>query len=686
MSCSPLQQQQQRKLVIETYNKIKNESVENPLELLQSRIDLLQSERCNVAELSLLYCLQSVHLFEGGFYDEAYKWAMHAYALDSERKEVLQMLIKIHIPGAQHQQNPYQHDEKAREYALKLEELCPEHIKSLCVAAECYSSLGLYNDALRVFKQAFFKSTSSNKQYKSHEYERSADVEEIKLAITKTYIDRYTNCPNDAHESIIQYLVELIEWKYHSLDVSKLQMCIEEIWERIEYILGKHFDTITDENLDVSNDRMQRIETQWNSIHKLLCFIPCSVPLSVKLLSLIYDIVYQHERFEFGVEFFSRLISEYQTYHDNCLTVFARFDNYHVLYLLRAKFYKLLAQTEEMMEDIDQVNTRNMLNEKASENGVAMVAVSVDNLLAFPVRCDQETPIIETMQQIKKRRASRISNINISPMPKQYRDLHLTPKTQSASKQPSSAAAAAVRDIVHRSSSLDTELKDAEETTVMKDIRGKCQRLQNENCLLQTRLVDLKNDMFRETQRNVQCKKELDSLQQQIKQFKAELADRESRSTVTETTGTTPNGEAGTSEMEEQYLEHLVLLKRDITKRDVLICELKMENEKYCATIGAQQREINILKDCKKQNVAPKDEARCDVKPAEPVVGKASAASSSAMGTVCQSFLQLVKFMIGLLALVVLVFVVNEMIQNDDDEITEGVSQNNVYDESNIEL
>eukprot|EP01083_Nonionella_stella_P169081 572501_1 len=132
MSQSP----QHRNLVMETYDKIVQNGIDNPLKLLQSTIDYLKSQKSNLSEMSLLYCLQSDYYFEKGLYDEAYKLIMAAAQIDSERTEVLQSLINVHTPQANDNEgnknnsysassNPYEDDEKAHEYCIKLGNLYP---------------------------------------------------------------------------------------------------------------------------------------------------------------------------------------------------------------------------------------------------------------------------------------------------------------------------------------------------------------------------------------------------------------------------------------------------------------------------------------------------------------------------------------------------------------------------------
>eukprot|EP00488_Nonionellina_sp_1-RS-2012_P004162 TRINITY_DN929_c0_g1_i1.p1 TRINITY_DN929_c0_g1~~TRINITY_DN929_c0_g1_i1.p1 ORF type:complete len:116 (-),score=24.97 TRINITY_DN929_c0_g1_i1:225-572(-) len=109
--------------------------------------------------------------------------------------------------------------------------------------------------------------------------------------------------------------------EYDDFNTSNLQMGIEEIWERIEYILHKHIDSVND--YQDSN----RIEKEWNTIWQLLCSIPSSIPLSAKLINSIYDIFVLNQQYHLGVEFFSRIITEYQTFNENMSTIHAKFEN-----------------------------------------------------------------------------------------------------------------------------------------------------------------------------------------------------------------------------------------------------------------------------------------------------------------------------------------------------------------------
>ena len=379
----------QKRIVMDTYNKIINNQVDDPMEYLDLMLHNMKFDRSDtgeIAELSLLYCLKADNAFDCGLYDEAYKFAMDAYRVDSERKEVLHSLINVHTPQSDTNGiNQFEDDEKAKEYAVKLEHLYQNDANSLCIASHCFSALGLYNDALRCLKKAYFKMTASMKQ-KDKDF-----LSKIKRQITKTLIDRYTNCPNNSHETIIKYLIELVEWKHNEFDAINLKNCLEEIWERIEYVLTTHLDSMNDEN-------------EWNKIHKLLCFIPSSIPLSSTLLHLICDVFVFHNECFVGIQFFSRLISEYQTFNDNELGIHAKFEKYANLYLHRCKLYKILSKEREMMKDLDNVNRRLLCDN---------IEVTLDNLSTYHMIDDKEEPQIETLQQIKKRRGVNVCFYNV---------------------------------------------------------------------------------------------------------------------------------------------------------------------------------------------------------------------------------------------------------------------------------
>eukprot|EP01083_Nonionella_stella_P302834 1045729_1 len=92
------QKRRHRHLVMDMFNKIRGNSIDNPLELLQSTIDSLKSQNSNVSEISLLYYLQSHYYLKKDLYDKAYKCTMAAAQVDSDREQVLFALIRIYTP------------------------------------------------------------------------------------------------------------------------------------------------------------------------------------------------------------------------------------------------------------------------------------------------------------------------------------------------------------------------------------------------------------------------------------------------------------------------------------------------------------------------------------------------------------------------------------------------------------
>eukprot|EP01083_Nonionella_stella_P001237 3610_1 len=395
MSQSP----QHRNLVMDTYNKIVQNGIDNPLELLQSTIDYLTFEKSNVSEISLLYCLQSDYYFEKDLYDKAYKSAMAAAQVDSDREQVLWALIRIHTQQTNGNEgarsNPHEDDEKALQYCTKLESLYPDDRHSLYVASRCYSALGLYDKAIRILKRALSK-ISALKQSNNPALDGSADfADDIKKRITKTLIRRYHNCPNDSHETIIRYLIELIEWKYNGFQAATLQAYIEEIWKRIEYILNKHMDSVT---VNKQNKDLHKMESEWNTICKLLCSIPCSIPLSAHLMNYILDVFMKNNEYKCGVEFFTRLIAEYQTFDGNGLSIHATFDKYDVLYLNRAKLYHVLGAKQKMLNNIEYCNRRLLRN---ARDMTKTELVNECNVAQYVIQDANEKPIIETSQTNK---------------------------------------------------------------------------------------------------------------------------------------------------------------------------------------------------------------------------------------------------------------------------------------------
>lgn len=559
---------QQRKLVLDTYNKIINEQVDNPSQVLHSAIDYLRDQGSNIAELSLLYCVEADYLFDTGNFDEAYRWAMNAVTLDSERKEVLDTLVKLYAPAANDDeqnksvgegQNQYEDFEKAREVAIKLETLYASDPDALCTAGQCYSSLGAYEDALRVLKAAF-KLSKTQRHSKEQE-------QEIKSRLTQCLVDRYSFCPNTEHQRIITYLVELIEWKHNELCAANLAKCVEEIWERAEYILDKHAG-------------------EWHHIDALLNSIPCSVPLSAKLLNLVLDAFLLHGKLRAGVSYLTRIISEYQTYTDSMMSTYAKFVHYDVCYLNRAKFYRLLgAQCRgQCLDDIERANARRPTQELITEGNVEQ----------YLIEDDDEVPMVETVQQIKKRRGSMtydVRNVSISPMPKEYRDFHLTPKSRKY------AAKGKGQRRRHLSMSA-VECKQVEEdhyapiprrsVNVKSGVgsQGGYERLeaiQSKNRSLETQVADLKNELHAQTSKTVQNKKQIEELQELIESLNQQIASRE---TV------------------ERHGEQNVV--RVEARSDAEIERLRVQNESYLKMMSKLEREVKILKDCKKKNALRK--------------------------------------------------------------------------------
>eukprot|EP01083_Nonionella_stella_P001238 3611_1 len=324
---------------------------------------------------------------------------MAAAQVDSDREQVLWALIRIHTQQTNGNEgarsNPHEDDEKALQYCTKLESLYPDDRHSLYVASRCYSALGLYDKAIRILKRALSK-ISALKQSNNPALDGSADfADDIKKRITKTLIRRYHNCPNDSHETIIRYLIELIEWKYNGFQAATLQAYIEEIWKRIEYILNKHMDSVT---VNKQNKDLHKMESEWNTICKLLCSIPCSIPLSAHLMNYILDVFMKNNEYKCGVEFFTRLIAEYQTFDGNGLSIHATFDKYDVLYLNRAKLYHVLGAKQKMLNNIEYCNRRLLRN---ARDMTKTELVNECNVAQYVIQDANEKPIIETSQQIK---------------------------------------------------------------------------------------------------------------------------------------------------------------------------------------------------------------------------------------------------------------------------------------------
>eukprot|EP01084_Bolivina_argentea_P086936 157080_1 len=295
----------------------------------------------------------------------------------------------------------------------------------------------------------------------------------------------------------------------------------------------------------------------WSKMHKILNAQPgdpnifsCSIPLSINILNLIYNIFKTNKQYYFGIEFFTRLITEYQTYNNNTLTLHAKFEKYYVLYLNRAKLYQMLNKINEMNEDINNCNTFNI--EK----------VTVENLSQYIINEKNEKPVIETIKQIKKRRASiRLDNVSISPMPKQYTHFHLTPKNNT--KHCSKYKRYSLNNIDRWN-----EKKEKEEKY---DNYG---QLQNKNKLLENKVVDLKNHLNQVTLENKQYKNEIEKLQKQI----------------------LGNGEKQCNEFANQANQEIIeSLKRQIKslkRQNAILKDCKMKNN--VAEIKMQPKQLSI--------------------------------------------------------------------------------------------
>ena len=159
--------------------------------------------------------------------------------------------------------------------------------------------------------------------------------------------------------------------------------------------------------------------------------------------------------------------------------------------------------------------------------------------------------------------ASRMSNINISPMPKQYRDYHLTPKNKAAEMRSSSQRK--LRFSMSRSQSISSDDgKDSEEAISYK----------TEYYKLQSMNQALQNDLNREMCKTEQYKNEIVSLQQRI----IELSENY------EGTQQITDGE------KTEYLN-------EIKKKEQYIMELR-------ETINSLKRQNRILTDCTLKHAA----------------------------------------------------------------------------------
>lgn len=179
-------------------------------------------------------------------------------------------------------------------------------------------------------------------------------------------------------------------------------------------------------------------------------------------------------------------------------------------------------------------------------------------------------------------------------MPKQYRDLHLTPKKSnnkilaSRKRLLSNQSNQSIESTVSSLNLFDEQKAESEE---------EFSRLEAKNRLLENSIIDLKNDLYRESSQANKHKKEIDRLKQEI--FKL--------NNQTSTNNDNIDGEKTTPGQydENRYIEDIIRLQSDITKRDSLITTLKLENEQYLTTISKLKSEITklkILKDCQIKN------------------------------------------------------------------------------------
>merc|ERR1719334_283502 len=103
----------------------------------------------------------------------------------------------------------------------------------------------------------------------------------------------------------------------------------------------------------------------------------------------------------------------------------------------------------------------------------------------------------------------------ISPMPRQYRDFHLTPKSKkkSSKTRPTTGRRRRYKSVA----SGFAEAKETEEDT------EKFSTLESTNRALQNRIVDLKNDLRRESAKARKDREEMERLQSKITQLTNDL-------------------------------------------------------------------------------------------------------------------------------------------------------------------
>lgn len=235
-----------------------------------------------------------------------------------------------------------------------------------------------------------------------------------------------------------------------------------------------------------------------------------------------------------------------------------------------------------MMDDIQRANHRMLERPDGAEQ------VTVHNLAQYVLIDAEEEPQIETADQIRKRRASRTSNIVISPMPRQYRDTILTPKKGKKSKSQASRTGNARRKRYKSVASGFAEHKETEEES------SKFESLETKNRVLQNRIVDLKNDLHRETEKKRKDRQEMERLQSKISELTAQL-DRTVIENLTETQQQQGEG--------DDVAE---------TAPDPRVQALAEQNQTYQEKMEAMKREIKILRDCQSKLTVPKKKrTRC---------------------------------------------------------------------------
>lgn len=408
-----------KKLVLDTYNEVTQNSVMNKesLQLIWKTMKRVIDSEKDIPELSLLYALQSDYYFNRGEFNKSEDAIFKAYKLDCESMEVLRSLITFHLPlNDRNRKNPFRDIKKAKQYVIYLEKLYPKNVKALFIAVNYYyNRLGFYDESLQKLKASYSKISQEKNASNANAKNRICEL------ITQTLVERYRVTPNESHTKIIAYLIEIIQWKHNNFNTEQLKTAIEEIWERIEFLLQEINESLDDNNIGL----------QFNQFWNLIDSIPVCIPFSYQILKLIFELfAYEFEKYKYGIKYFTRLITEYQTYNDNMFTIHARFECFDALYLYRAKLYQLINEINDIGPDIESVNRILCDNSIHNNNNQKIVLVNYNNLSSYDLKKISNAPFIETSTQIIQRRASSIassdrSNIAISPMSPKYRNIHL---------------------------------------------------------------------------------------------------------------------------------------------------------------------------------------------------------------------------------------------------------------------